>query len=185
MAYPDESDAVRLAYRRETARVEAEKKAALKKRRGREWMFLLPVLVLALLAWPNFGVAKVVGHSMEPTYHPDDSLLILRTYQTFSPLKPGDVVIIKLRHGALSGEKIVKRVMFVQNAGGDAKWPQFLPSPTPGLLSSRAFPKQVLGYDKVPTGSIMVMGDNMDNSTDSRDFGPVFIGEIIGKVIKP
>ena len=182
---PNGDDAARLAYRRETARMEAEKKAALRKRRGREWMVLLPLLALAFAAWPNFSVAKVIGRSMEPTYHPDDSLLVLRTFKRFSPLKPGDVVIIKLSHGTLSGEKIVKRIMFVQNQAGNAKWPKFLPSGSGNLLAGQLFPRQVLGIDPVPVGSVIVMGDNIDNSTDSRDFGPVSGSEIIGKVIKP
>jgi signal peptidase I len=33
----------------------------------------------------------------------------------------------------------------------------------------------------IPEGSVYVMGDNRDNSTDSRSFGPVSVDSIIGK----
>ena len=35
----------------------------------------------------------------------------------------------------------------------------------------------------VPAGQIFVMGDNRTFSSDSRTFGPVPVGNIIGKVI--
>ena len=35
----------------------------------------------------------------------------------------------------------------------------------------------------VPTGTVFVMGDNRANSIDSRTFGPVPIGDVIGRVL--
>ena len=183
-SYPD-SEQADLTVRKQQARDAEEKKVALHKRRGREWRVLLPVLVLALLAWPNFGVAKVQGHSMEPRYHTGDSLYLLRTYRYFSPLHPGDVIVIKLRHGQAAGEQIVKRVMFVQNKAGTAKWPTYLPTSQKNVRSVNWFAPQVTGREPVPPGSVIVMGDNIMNSMDSRDFGPVFQSEIIGKVLNP
>ena len=43
---------------------------------------------------------------------------------------------------------------------------------------SRSFPPL-----KVPTGAVFVMGDNRDNSGDSRLFGPVPISHIIGRAL--
>ena len=155
----------------------------LRERIKRERRFLVPALALALLAWPNFGMAKVDGRSMEPTYHTGDTLYLLKSYRYFSPVKIGDVVVIRMKHTEISGEAIVKRIVFVQNAAGDAPWPREIRT-THGFLPSRMlFSSYVTKQEVVPPRGIMVMGDNMQNSMDSRDFGPVLGSEIDGKVI--
>ena len=45
-------------------------------------------------------------------------------------------------------------------------------------------PKMMLKrVSKASRNSYFVLGDNLENSTDSRHFGPVQKGEIIGKVL--
>ena len=38
-------------------------------------------------------------------------------------------------------------------------------------------------YDKIPDGQYLVLGDNRDNSQDSRSFGTIEKEKIIGKVV--
>lgn len=151
----------------------------------RERRVLLPVLAVTVLAFPNFRVAKVQGHSMEPTFHTGDTLYLLKTYHTFSPLKVGDVVIIKRKHGNATGEEIVKRIVFMQNAQGNAPWPRLLETGRGPVPADVWFPQYTGGAATVPAGGIIVMGDNIMNSMDSRDFGPVNEYEIVGKVLNP
>jgi signal peptidase I len=38
-------------------------------------------------------------------------------------------------------------------------------------------------YIKIPRGHVWLQGDNIENSTDSREYGPVPMGLIVGKVL--
>jgi signal peptidase I len=167
-------------------RATEERRDKLAKRIRQERRILLPVLGVCLLALPNFRMAKVQGQSMSPRYTTGDSLVVLKTFRVFTPVEVGDIVIIKLKHGKYKGEEIVKRVVFVQNEKGDARWPKYIRnSAARPIPTDRWFPEYTSGIKVVPVGSVMVMGDNEMNSLDSRDFGPVFDYEIEGKVLNP
>jgi signal peptidase I len=151
----------------------------------KERRVLLPVLGLCLMALPNFRMAKVQGHSMEPRYTTGDTLVLLKTFRLFTPIKVGDIVVIHLKHGKTEGEEIVKRVIFVQNEKGNAPWPDYIYNSRGRISTERWFPEYKAGTEVVPAGAVMVMGDNTMNSMDSRDFGPVLDDEIEGKVLNP
>lgn len=176
-----------LSRRLEEFRVKEEKKEALRRQVWRERSVLLPVLAVALAALPNFRMAQVAGNSMAPTFEPGDRLVLLKTYKYFSPVKPGDVIVIRLNHGKYKGEEWVKRVVFIQNDQGNKPWPTSLPSWHAPIPTEAAFPAYQLGLNKVPPSGLMVMGDNFYNSTDSRDedIGPISPDEIVGKVLNP
>jgi signal peptidase I len=151
----------------------------------KERRILFPMLAASLFLLPNFGRAKVVGRSMEPTLHSGQSLVILKTHRLFSPLRVGDMVVITKKEGDLQGEDIVKRIVFIQNAEGNAPWPKTINTAHGPIVASRLFPREVLGYEKVPPHKIYVLGDNLPVSTDSRDpdVGAVDPSEVIGKVV--
>lgn len=173
-----------LESRLDTLRATDDRRSKLADRIRKERRVLLPVLGLCLLALPNFRMAKVQGHSMEPRYTTGDSLVLLKTFRLFTPLKVGDIVVIHLKHGKNKGEEIVKRVIFIQNEKGNAPWPEYIRNSNPRPIPTDYwFPEYTSGNEVVPVGSVMVMGDNTMNSMDSRDFGPVFDYEIEGKVI--
>ncbi|MES2461416.1 MAG: signal peptidase I [Armatimonadota bacterium] len=174
-----------LEARLDELHTEEARRSRLAARIRKERRILLPVLGLCLLALPNFRMAKVQGKSMEPRYKTGDSLVLLKTFRVFTPVKVGDVVIVHLKHGKNAGEEIVKRVIFVQNEQGNAPWPEFVYNSRGRISTDKWFPEYRIGAEVVPVGSVMVMGDNTYNSMDSRDFGPVFDYEIEGKVLNP
>jgi signal peptidase I len=146
---------------------------------------LLPVLGVALVCLPNFRMAEVSGVSMEPTYRSGDRLVMLKTYRTFSPLKVGDVVVIRLNHGKYRGEEWVKRIVFLQNERGDEPWPKWLETGRGQVPAAAWFPEEAAGRRKVPPGTMLVLGDNIADALDSRDpeIGAVSLDEVIGKVL--
>ena len=153
----------------------------------RERRALLIVLALVLLLLPNFRMARVQGRSMQPQFKEGDLLLVWKAYKYFSPLRAGDIIVFQK-----DGQQLVKRVAFVQNSQGTAKWPQYntiLPSRPQVSVKSQFFPDYARKVDRElsRTGyqqrSIYVLGDNVGLSDDSRDFGPIAPETILGKVI--
>jgi signal peptidase I len=166
-------------------RREEARNASLRERIIRERRVLFPMLAIALLALPNFRMGQVTGKSMEPRFFNNDRLVILKTYKWFAPLQVGDVVIVHLKRPNEEEQEIVKRVVFIQNATGDAQWPEYIANARGRYRSASLFPREVGGFKEVPPNTYYVLGDNVDNSADSRDdeIGAIREEEIVGKVI--
>lgn len=148
-----------------------------------ERLILLPILLLVAGAFFAFGRAVVVGQSMFPTLRSGQRLVILKLWRPLSPLREGDIVVIGPREGrATRDQEVVKRIVFVQNASGTRPWPSQVTTPTGVYSVALLFRGSTVNLN-TPHG-IYVLGDNINNSTDSRDFGAVYESEILGKVIK-
>lgn len=142
---------------------------------------LLPyiIILLVVIVVRTFVVTpvKVDGSSMVPTLH-DGDILILKKYD--QDFKRFDVVVINYQDTrlvkriiGLPGESISYRNnhLFINGKKIDLKDYGF---DTEDLDLSE------LGYNKIPDDCYFVLGDNRDNSKDSRYFGPVKKEDIIG-----
>lgn len=157
------------------------------------WMQALAVaLVLLILTFTLAGrVIQVVGSSMVPTLHEND-LMLLQSIG-YTP-KQGDVVV--LRKSSFMVEPIVKRVIAVGGQHVSINYTDntvtvdgvVLDEPyileymqDPSLRHSEGCLSEV----DVPEGSIFVMGDNRNNSSDSRDqnLGTVDERYVLGHVL--
>ncbi len=132
-------------------------------------LFLLATVV-AVAAQPMRPVL-IRGSSMSPTYA-DGSLLW--TTPVDRPLQPGDVVIADTPEG-----RVIKRVALLP---GDRRvqWQSRLrweDLTTLSLPRSR-FSQRRLRMLTVPSGTVFLLGDNLDRSVDSRSFGPIPIADI-------
>ena len=142
---------------------------------------ILPALILALTVHLFLAQATIVyGQSMEPNLYERQRLIIDKVSYHFFPPKRNDIVVIAMpgmeemlvkRVIGLPGEIVEVRdgVVFVNGAP--------LPEPFPHELGNESQPAVVLG----PL-NYYVMGDNRDNSNDSRSFGPVQREYILGRV---
>lgn len=167
---------------------EQEKKTV----RGRDlydWVQSLVGSVLVVVAIFTFGIRMlgVDGHSMLNTLQHGDRLLVLNS-MFYHDYRYGDIVILR-KDGVFDNDPIVKRVIAVGgqtvdidfNAGivyvdGEALKEDYVREPT-YTAEGTEFPLTV------PEGSIFVMGDNRNGSSDSRDYrlGTVDTRYVIGK----
>jgi signal peptidase I len=139
--------------------------------------FAIAMLVQAFLVKP-FTVYQV---SMEPTLLEGDRILLSRLTYHFRDPRAGDVVVF--HSPQKTGEDLVKRIvavagdrvavrdgnLYVNGAAVDE--PYLLDDDFRGTLQEQ----------EVPGGCVFVMGDNRDQSGDSRFFGPIDNELIIGK----
>lgn len=137
-------------------------------------------VVLFLILSNFFYLACVVGSSMEPTLSEDDYLLVSRR----SKPDKGDIVIIKQSD---KDKYIVKRVIGV--SGDKVTFTKNGVSVNGSLLDESyvKYPESSHYYDEysetVSEDSYFVLGDNRDNSADSRHFGDIRESQVIGVVL--
>jgi signal peptidase I len=139
--------------------------------------FAIALLVQWLLIKP-FTIHQI---SMEPTLMEGDRILINRLTYHFRDPKAGDVIVFDSPIN--EDEDLVKRVVAVEGntvaVHDGSLYVDGVAQDEPYLLE-QDFRGEV-PETTVPPGSVFVMGDNRNNSGDSRIFGPVAIGSIIGK----
>ena len=168
-------------------RLSLPKKTGAKKARRLYQFFSLALtviiaLILALfLRAFVFLFATVDGPSMQPTLVNGERVLVTRYTYALSPIERGDVVVCRFDHPnfpdyyvkrviALSGEtiRITDGVVYIN---GSPLAEDYTLSP-----AASDFPETL-----VPEGCVFVLGDNRNNSTDSRKVGPIRESRIIGK----
>ena len=150
-----------------------------------ERVVLLPLLAVVALTFAMVGRVQVTGISMQPQFQNGDKLTFLKAYRWLSPLKPGDIVVINKKYGPYAGIHLIKRIFFIQNAEANAEWPKTVLTSTGPADPLDMFPDYMQKVKFVPRNQILVVGDNFENSEDSRDasIGPIAPDEIMGKVL--
>jgi signal peptidase I len=134
-------------------------------------------VVGAIIVAQPYRFVMVDGASMSPTY-PSGSLVITSRFD--SSFHHGDAVVFQ--HG---DETLVKRVAFVPGDRilqfkflGDWHVPQtdFMVQ----TVKRHGFPERLW---TVPSGQLFVLGDNYYQSVDSRMFGTISTGSVLGRVV--
>jgi signal peptidase I len=145
-----------------------------------------------LLQVSGFRVFQVPSNSMAPTIEAGDKIVVDLRY--FHDNKPalGDVVafchhdlVLLKRVVAVGGSTISGKDGHVELDGREIVEP-YAVHRHPEISSDEL---NNFGPTKVPAGELFVMGDDRDESLDSRvrsgpsDYGPVFVTDVVGKAI--
>jgi len=146
---------------------------------------LVETIILALiiaLAIRTFAVEvyRVEGNSMETTLHSGERVLVNKfLYKWLRPPKPGEIIVF--RYPVEPDRDFIKRVVAV---AGDTVEIRVGKVYVNGQLFPEAPTARVSDEDSdprlVPPDSVWVLGDNRNNSEDSRWFGEVPLQNIRG-----
>jgi signal peptidase I len=168
------------------------------KRYNRWYVYVLCYIVVACI--PTVHLIKnhivkaynIPAGSMLPTIQIGDDIFVNRlTYKFYAP-KPGDLVVFPLpqkpkieflkRIVAVGGDKVKIRNKKLYVNGVEEKGP-YVEYTDNRILKEKTSPRDNLGPVTVPRGSVFVIGDNRDNSYDSRFFGFINQDQIQGKAM--
>ncbi|MDT8901931.1 signal peptidase I [Anaeroselena agilis] len=181
-------------------------------REAGEWLQSI-VLAAAIALVINvffFQPTKVLGHSMEPTFHEGQRIYLSKVVHTLGRLPGyGDIVVIDsrvdrprkfaddlaepvsnvatlVRGGSPSGHYIwVKRVVGLPGDVLEFKGGKVYRN---GKALTENYVKEPMRYSSpgkvtVPPGHVFVMGDNRNNSSDSRFIGSIPADHILGVML--
>jgi signal peptidase I len=140
------------------------------------------VMVLAFMTTFRMGVVR--GDSMFPTYQDGQVVLVLRRTGLSAPLRRNDVVLLRKDR-----DVIIKRLYRLPGEEIDHTFPDVL-AYTHRYRLDDYYEQQTVQTPQgpethlfVPRGFLVVIGDNLRVSEDSRLFGPVPERDVLGVVV--
>lgn len=159
-----------------------------------DWLQIVMGCVLtAVVLFNCFArLTRVDGSSMDHTLQHGE--MMLTWHPGYQP-RQGDIVVLNKKTADILGDRaIVKRVIATGGQtvdidyGAGVVYVDGQPLDEPYILEEMylpMYPSMQETHWEIPEGSIFVMGDNRNNSTDSRhqQVGPVDEDYILGKVV--
>ena len=162
-----------------------------------EWVeVLVCALGLALLLKAFLVEVFVIpSGSMEPTLRVDNRVVVYKLGYRLHDVNRGDVVVFDSPDQTSVIDDLIKRVValggetfemrdgrvYIDGARLDEPYlddgePTFPKAPIPGCLNEADSRRC-----QVPQGKVLVLGDSREHSRDSRFFGPIDTGDIVGR----
>ncbi|GGC90538.1 signal peptidase I [Thalassobacillus devorans] len=164
-----------------------------------EWIkaFLIAAILAILVRVVLFAPVVVEGPSMLPTLENNDHLIVSKINYTLGKPERFDIVVFH----ATERRDYIKRVIGVPGdhvavendelyINGERVAEPYLKERKEQLAENQILTQDFTleqvtdeGYETVPEGHVFVLGDNRNNSTDSRMFGVVPMDQIVGEAV--
>lgn len=145
----------------------------------------IAILVVIIFCVYMFVISmqQVVGSSMNNTLNNGDMVLLFKAKYKFSDVKRFDVISFNYE----DTKYLIKRVIGLPGEHIEYKDNKLYINGNyveeERDFETDDFKLEDLGYDVIPDDMYFVLGDNRENSLDSREIGLIKKEDIIGKVI--
>ena len=157
-------------------------------RRSAVWAVLAEILQTALVAALLFLAVNLVtarirveGTSMEPSLHDGEMVVVNRLAYRWSEPTRGDIIVF---HFPLDpSRRFIKRVIGLPGDQIEVRGGVVYINGTPLEEPYIAAAPRYDGAWRVEGGDLFVLGDNRNNSSDSQNWGPLSLGDVIGKAV--
>lgn len=160
------------------------------KKEAWEWIKALAIAIALAFFIRTFLFAPFIveGESMEATLHNNERLVVNKAIYYLSKPKRGDIIVFH----AEADKDYIKRVIGVAGetveVRDDVLYINGMKVDEPYLEKKREEAKAQglrltddVEPTTIPANEIFVMGDNRQNSRDSRMIGPVELGKVVGR----
>ena len=147
---------------------------------------VIVVFIILFLMIYVVSVTQVVGNSMKSTLNDGDVLILSKASYRIFDVKRGDIISLDYE----DTKYLIKRVIglpgddidIIDNQlyiNGEVYKEDYLDD----NLNYDDFSLQDLGYATIPEDYYLVLGDNREDSIDSREIGLISKDEINGKIV--
>lgn len=144
------------------------------------------IFVILFLMIYVVSVTQVVGNSMNSTLIDGDVLILSKANYRFFDIKRGDIISLDYE----DTKYLIKRVIGLPGdtieikdnvlyLNGEVYNEDYLDKG----LEYPDFSLSDLGYDTIPEDMYLVLGDNRENSLDSREIGLISKDSVNGKIV--
>lgn len=144
---------------------------------------LVRVILLAAVGWvlitQVFLITQMHGQSMFPAMKDGDLIIAYRLQSEFAK---GDVIVYTANGETHVGRIVARETDNVQM--GDSGTLYVNGTVQSGEIIYPTYAREGAEYpQRVPEGYVYVLGDYRTNALDSRDYGPIALKDVQGKVI--
>lgn|SRR5574344_271550 len=147
--------------------------------------YILVIIAVFIVFIYIVSIQQVVGPSMNNTLSEGNVVVISKLSYKLHSINRGDIIVFEYN----GMKNLIKRVIGLPGEKIEYKDNKLYINGvyyTESYLSNvttKDFSTTSLGYDVIPDDYYLVLGDNRNNSMDSREIGLVSKKDIIGKVV--